>query len=280
MPEMDGLMATALIREHLKDIPILAMTAQAMEAERQICFAAGMNDHISKPFDPDDLLQRLNKWLRVSRGSALLAVAPLDAPGEEIKQAPLIARFKSDAHKVGLLLETMRRDLMNSKASLRQGVLTHDPALAGRIAHSLKGMAGIVPAPELPLAAMTLSQAVGDGSDWVEAANAMIRVIEAVLHTLPAMDGNSAQDAAPDGTEAELPALFQELSRQLQRQSLSARSTVKALRRQIQGEPAVDRLETAVRSLDFNAALEILAELAEAQGVSLTSASPVPATKK
>lgn len=57
MPVMDGLEATACIRNNLKsDIPIVAMTANAIEEERMKCFEAGMNDYISKPFDPDKLL--------------------------------------------------------------------------------------------------------------------------------------------------------------------------------------------------------------------------------
>ena len=61
MPEMDGYEATRHIREALKlDIPIIALTAHAMSEEREKCIALGMNDYISKPFDPKELEAKIN----------------------------------------------------------------------------------------------------------------------------------------------------------------------------------------------------------------------------
>lgn len=65
MPVMDGLSATKAIRANprLRLIPIVAMTANAWDQERQQCFDAGMNDHVAKPVDPDVLAQSLLKWV-------------------------------------------------------------------------------------------------------------------------------------------------------------------------------------------------------------------------
>ena len=65
MPEMDGIEATRLIRSGLanKDIPILAMTANVFEDDRQLYEEAGMNAFIGKPIDPQKLFQMLAKWL-------------------------------------------------------------------------------------------------------------------------------------------------------------------------------------------------------------------------
>jgi response regulator RpfG family c-di-GMP phosphodiesterase len=64
MPVMDGLEATAIIRKQLKsDIPIIALTANAIKGENDRCIAAGMNDYISKPFDEDTLVNIMAKWL-------------------------------------------------------------------------------------------------------------------------------------------------------------------------------------------------------------------------
>ena len=66
MPVMDGITATKIIREKFtaKELPIVAMTAHAMEQERLRCLAAGMNDHISKPISVDVLYKSLSIWLK------------------------------------------------------------------------------------------------------------------------------------------------------------------------------------------------------------------------
>jgi polar amino acid transport system substrate-binding protein len=65
MPVMDGYLATRAIRGEtgLRDLPIIAMTAHAMAADRERCLAAGMNGHIAKPIDPPQLYATLTKWL-------------------------------------------------------------------------------------------------------------------------------------------------------------------------------------------------------------------------
>jgi signal transduction histidine kinase/HAMP domain-containing protein/ActR/RegA family two-component response regulator len=69
MPVMDGYTATRRIREQpqFHDLPVLAMTANAMSGDRESCLAAGMNDHIPKPIDPEVLLRTVARWLRVKR---------------------------------------------------------------------------------------------------------------------------------------------------------------------------------------------------------------------
>ena len=64
MPVMDGIEATRAIRSdpRLQDLPIIAMTANAMAADREKCLTAGMNDHIGKPIDPDELFSVLIRW--------------------------------------------------------------------------------------------------------------------------------------------------------------------------------------------------------------------------
>ena len=78
MPVMDGIEATRVIRfdPRFQDLPIIAMTANAMAADREKCLKAGMNDHIGKPIDPDELFSVLLRWARpgtveVARESSL-----------------------------------------------------------------------------------------------------------------------------------------------------------------------------------------------------------------
>ena len=87
MPEMDGLQATQAIRQRLgrTDLPIIAMTANAMPADREACLAAGMNDHTGKPFDLNKLVAQLRYWVYERRGvvppvPAKLPVAAITEP--------------------------------------------------------------------------------------------------------------------------------------------------------------------------------------------------------
>jgi two-component system, sensor histidine kinase and response regulator len=64
MPRMDGLTATKVIRAVNTQIPIIAMTAQALAGDKQKCLAAGMNDYISKPISIPHVAAVLAKWLQ------------------------------------------------------------------------------------------------------------------------------------------------------------------------------------------------------------------------
>ena len=67
MPEMDGYEATRRIRAHdlpeAKTIPIIAMTANVFKEDIEKCLAAGMNDHLGKPLDVEELIAKLKKYL-------------------------------------------------------------------------------------------------------------------------------------------------------------------------------------------------------------------------
>lgn len=73
MPEMDGLTATSKIRAvpGLADLPILAITAHAMITDRDKSIKAGMNDHITKPINPEDLYHTLLKWIQETKVNKL-----------------------------------------------------------------------------------------------------------------------------------------------------------------------------------------------------------------
>jgi CheY-like chemotaxis protein len=91
MPEMDGLTATALIREYEcamgTRVPIIAMTANSMKGDREACLAAGMDDYISKPFQPEELYAKVENYGSLSLvspfpyGDSVSAVAPLAGAG-------------------------------------------------------------------------------------------------------------------------------------------------------------------------------------------------------
>jgi CheY-like chemotaxis protein len=64
MPVTNGYTASEIIRQNLKlDIPIIALTANVIKGEKEKCFKVGMNDYLSKPFDEDQFIEIISKWL-------------------------------------------------------------------------------------------------------------------------------------------------------------------------------------------------------------------------
>jgi two-component system sensor histidine kinase/response regulator len=82
MPVMDGLQATQLLRKLPQGagLPVVAMTASALARDRQACLDAGMNEHLTKPIDPDELHQVLLRWIRPGSRTALPSASVAEEP--------------------------------------------------------------------------------------------------------------------------------------------------------------------------------------------------------
>jgi len=173
MPGIDGLEATRLIRAepHRADLPIIAMTANAMASDREDCLRAGMNDHVAKPIDPARLFDVLQQWIRprpglgsdgggtavtyntAEGGPSLPALPGIDVAtglsrlmGRQDVYLRLLQRF-ADHH---------RHAAEQARAALSQG----DAGTALRLAHTVKGLAGHIGAIDLQAAASQLEEAL------------------------------------------------------------------------------------------------------------------------
>ena len=246
MPEMDGLEATARIRQAGATLPILAMTAQALEFERERCLAAGMNDHIPKPFEPDRLFSALRRWTRPLEG------AP-PSPGGLPSQGDPRQRIRA----------AQARDLANLLATLQHALHEGDAASAQRTAHNLRGMSLMQPEPELRAAASALEEGLRAGSDWLD----LGRTLEAVLapivpaHAEPVPPDPEPGPATADAAGVEV--LLRDLDRRLRRRSLSARDCLPPLRALLGADARLRRLEDALDRLDYPAAIRLRAAWAE-----------------
>ena len=153
MPVMDGLTATRQIRAnpHWADLPVLAMTANAMSSDREQCLAAGMNAHLAKPIDPDELFALLLKWLpAASRGAAAptaLATAQAEAGFPEIAGVDVQGGLRRVLNK-RTAYESMLRKFVQGQADAAQQTRRllaegrHEDAL--RALHTLKGTAATI----------------------------------------------------------------------------------------------------------------------------------------
>ena len=190
MPEMDGYQATAEIRRlegETRHIPIIAMTAHAMKGDREKCLLAGMDDYVSKPLNPRELKEALN---RVFAPGASPAVASTNAPPvasiaatEALPPALDLVVFDG-LRELGEeggpdlrteLAEAFVRDATHRLALLRSAMIAGDTERAKQAAHSLKGMCSAIGATRMTSLSVELEQA---GLAEPESAHAMIRNLE------------------------------------------------------------------------------------------------------
>jgi len=183
MPEMDGLAATREIRQdaRLRELPIVAMTAHALASDRALSRLAGMNDHVTKPIDPDLLFCTLLKWIDPARlegrpapqaVQGVHAPAPAAAPDPTAAALPAVpgidwrlALDKVDGQRNRLEKRagSFVREYAGSPRILRDALAAGDhPRLQG-LAHNLKSSAAYVGAFELAGAASRLEHDLRTG---------------------------------------------------------------------------------------------------------------------
>jgi PAS domain S-box-containing protein len=222
MPIMDGLTATRAIRglPGYATLPIVAMTANAMVADREACLAAGMNDHVSKPIEPQALWQALEKWLKgVSTRKMVDAsdssVLPTGLPGLDTALGLRRVLGKTELY-IGMLRKFCSGQ-RNSIAVCRAALQAGDNDTAHRIVHTLKGLAGNIGASEIQADADRLEMALKQKATISTEALAHLEqklhsLIDALLPCLPAdskLDAILIDPARVEAVSAELLQLLQ-----------------------------------------------------------------------
>jgi two-component system, sensor histidine kinase and response regulator len=203
MPVMDGYTATRRVRENpaWRELPVIAMTASALAADRERALASGMNAHVAKPLDVDVMLRTMADWISVSHTSPRqpepapsTGWAPEDGGGA-IDTAVGLARCLGNAHLYRRQLRGFRRTYADLEESLRAAARpAEDETLLHRL-HDLKGVAGTIGAAELQAAAQDLHAALAAGDDG--AAEARRARVAAELHdTLHEIDRLLPADGA------------------------------------------------------------------------------------
>ncbi|GAB1393507.1 hypothetical protein MASR1M60_16700 [Rhodocyclaceae bacterium] len=140
MPVMDGFEATMLIRkaeaaEKRPRIPIIAMTANAMQGDRERCLAAGMDDYLSKPIDPEQLRNTLTQWAPTMATSAASPLPPPDF-------SALRQLCSNDAAVLSELLTLFIETTPPLLDKLNDALARQDAAATKAAAHELKGACG------------------------------------------------------------------------------------------------------------------------------------------
>ncbi len=240
MPVMDGLTATRQLRQNpaWATLPVLAMTANAMSADRDRCLEAGMNGHLAKPIDPDALFASVLRWIAPrpfgTEGDAVAAGghARTHATGTAIKVGSVSA-LEQALHQVegldvtsglrrvlgkpaayeGLLrkfVSGQAHAVTEARAALAEG--RHDDAV--RAMHTLKGTAGTIGAAELAALAADAEQALARHAppevlapllhSAQDACQALVAALQQALPPQDTMDARApASGEVPDIAEAQ-----------------------------------------------------------------------------
>jgi CheY-like chemotaxis protein len=281
MPVMDGLTATTEIRkdERFKDLPILAMTANATAEDRARCEAAGMNDHIAKPIVPRVLFDALLRW--VPHGERELPDLPdgdamTESTGEALPEIPGIDTF-TGVERIGGNVAAYRRLLAKFAENqadavqiIRAALAASDHELSVRTAHTLKGVSGSIGANAVQQAAAKLESALKEDPDdlpehlLAEVEAALLSVLEPI-HSMLAADTESA-GTQPGELPADLGEQLEALNNLLDEYDTEAGDRLDSLLEQLKGTALYDELSNIRLRLDqydFEGAVEALAPLLE-----------------
>ncbi|MBF0194436.1 MAG: response regulator [Magnetococcales bacterium] len=296
MPIMDGLTATREIRKdpHLKNLPILAMTANTMSGDREVCLDSGMQDHISKPIDPANMFSTLARWVKPAKPIAIPSNAEY---GDNVKGdlkpniAPEIPGIDTQSGmsriggKLDRYLVILSKFLLNQRESdkaIKTALLKNDFHTAKRIAHTLKGVSGTIGATNLQQKAQAFESAIGRDADQ-DYLNGLLEVVSKELNNicdvlevaLKKEQAEAIKQDDPQETDETVEirnTIFREIALQVASFDAEAEDTITKLRSSHIPKNMVswiDKLEKQVAQYDFGKAAETIKECGKALDIDL-----------
>ncbi|MFA7268585.1 MAG: response regulator [Sterolibacterium sp.] len=292
MPVMDGYTATREIRKNpaFKDMPIIAMTANAMAGDREKVIEAGMWDHIAKPLNVGEMFATIAKWVKpagtANAGKESPAAAGEAVPASAAKPVGALPPLQGIDVKAGMAT-TMDNEKLYTRMLIKfrdsqggfaalfdEALKDADPQAATRAAHTLKGTAGNIGAKGVQVAAAELEQACKENAP----AKRIDKLLQKVLAELePVIEGLqqvgvaeakteqiAAASAAPAVVDtAKLQQGILRLKGLLEDSDSEAGDLVEGLAVMAKGTPmaaTLKKVASAVANFDFDTALEILSK--------------------
>ena len=279
MPVLDGYAATGVIRQDLGlgQLPIIAMTANAMPGDRETCMDAGMNEHIGKPFDMARLISLLIRITGfVPPESLPLETGRVDTPAQpdlpEIEGLDLKAAVARMSGARSLYRRTAQ-DFLGILANIHTDLLAQwqagDRRKLGMSLHTLKGNAGTLGVTALALEAKRLEQLFKGDQELPHArleleslapsiaeARLVLRQAITALDDVAPKPSSAATTAKPPAVRAVLEPLLSRLAGLLAQSDMEALQAFAETRPQLESLPKnlLERLETPLQNLDFEAA--------------------------
>ena len=294
MPEMGGFEATKEIRNlesDTRNIPIIAMTAHAMAGDREKSIEGGMNDHVTKPIDPDQLFSALVKWIEPGerevpkefeakvKEKSEDEMLPVELPGISIKSGLKKVGGNKKLYRklLGKFLDSNKEVINEIKTTLAAG----DTETAARLAHTVKGVSGNLGAEDLFPAAADLEKAIKQGEtdsldSLLDSFESHLNVVMGGIEVLKAQDAAKKKEEAPDEEapiEIELvKTLLIEMAELLESDLGEAMSRLELLKPHLENSLVGEefrRFEKSLESFDTDNAVGSLQNIAERLNISL-----------
>ena len=287
MPVMSGYEATELIRKdaHLQDLPVIAMTAHATSDTKTACLAAGMNDYISKPIDPEQLFEVLRRWIKkdlsgrwekpaikINRTGSLL---PAELPGIDLNSA--LRRLGGNEDLLIKLLQTFLRTHKNTGTDIKEALKSNDYKKAQRLAHTIKGVAGNLAAEKLSETAGRLEELINRGKAAHPAkllslfSDALAEVFSSITNMEKKQKKTGKEKTGEkSGNKKTAALLLAKLNNLLAQNNLEAAVVFKSLTPYIDKNVYGDdwrRIEESIDGLDFAGARKALRRIAKKTGL-------------
>lgn len=272
MPVMDGLEATRRIRSQPRfaALPVVAMTANAMDADRQRCFDIGMNDFVPKPIDPERLAVVLGRWLPKTGGVPATSASPRIAPSAPDPAWPVLpgidvadglSRRPGGLGRFLDSLQHFREAHADDPAHIDAALADGEHETAHRIAHTAKGLCALIGAHHAAETAQALEAAlVTPGCDAAAEREAFRNALDEVMRGIATLP-RTTEAAPPPAVDAdEGDDVLRDLVARLEEADPEALQHWRAHRerflRRLPDQHAA--IQSALDRFDFSAALALL----------------------
>jgi len=287
MPVMDGLTATREIRKNplLAKLPVIAMTANVLQGDREQCLAAGMNDFIAKPIDSMQMLTTLARWIVPAQPLAPSFVKSKAAGTDELPMLPEVAveeavsRMSGSTDSYYSVMERFYTGQQNVIAEIRLALGNGNRGDAIRLAHTLKGLAGTLGAARLQSESAELESSIASRRDTQ--VERKLATVDAILVNLLAAIRRALSMRAPHSLSetvsgqpvdaAELAALSNKAIQQLKEFDSAVDDTISRIRQMANGDPvakkALDSIARCVANYDYEKGLAELLEWAKGANI-------------
>ena len=271
MPDIDGLEATRRIRQQAQHQvqPIIAMTANASHADRDLCLAAGMNDHVGKPIDIEKLVAVIRQWCGL--GAPHEQAQQEDETLEE--QASILKRFGGNLTLLRSILELLPDDLQQQIEQLQVHLRNRDTTAVLKSLHTLKGSSGTLGARQVAARIAELEEQATqdatpllDDSAWLNTLRQQLSESCERLRASFSFAEAPIQTIAPAHAAQKWMQTLQALDVQLQQGNLDALESLQNLAMQIPNRlrSKVEEIRQKVNARDFESARQLLHALQNA----------------